>query len=102
MSEIKFRAYSLTPLPVGAPLIPGRTPSGWLAKYGHKITEEDFYNPDLSEADLKAKYTDDVLCKPTRITKEEFKIRVHSFVVMGIPLEDTVGEQLKVMDCELI
>lgn len=102
MSKVKNRNY-LTPLPPSLePLLKGRVPSAWLVHNGNKISKEDFYNETLTEEDLKAKYTDEVLSKPTRISLNEFKAAVESYVMMGIKLQDTVDEELRAMDCEMI
>ena len=39
-------------------LIEGRTASGWLMDNMYQISDDDFYNRDLSEQDLKDKYND--------------------------------------------
>ena len=52
---IKFRRYPS----VGSkrePVIEGRIPSNWLLDNHHRISEEDFYNAELTEEDLKRKY----------------------------------------------
>lgn len=55
---IKFREYDGS-TPVSEHLIEGRTPSGWLYKNWHRISQEDFYNKDLTEDDLKRMYPEE-------------------------------------------
>ncbi len=102
MSRVKYRNY-LFPLPPSLePLLKGRVGSKWLFANANSISKEDFYDENLTEEDLKEKYTDEVLSKPTRISLAQFKAAVEGSVVMGIKLEDTVDEQLRAMDCEMI
>lgn len=53
---IKFRKYQKNQPYIPKLLITGRVPSGWLMDNAHKISRNDFYNPLLSEDDLKKKY----------------------------------------------
>lgn len=106
MSNHNRRYYTdnkLFPLPPSLePLLEGRKVSRWLMDNGNSISPEDFYNKSLTEDDLKAKYTKEVLSKPRRITVAEFKKNVQSLVLMNIRLKDSVDEQLEAMGCEMI
>ncbi len=102
MSKVKYWGY-LTPLPPShEPILRGRVASKWLVDNGNLISQDDFYNKTLTEEDLKAKYIDEVLSKPIRISLAQFKATVESYVMLGIKLQDTVDEELRAMDSEMI
>ena len=63
-TPIKGRKYATHKLqcsgPLAAslePLLVGRVPSLWLARNGREIPQDDFYNFNLTEDDLKKKYS---------------------------------------------
>lgn len=58
MKKVKFRKFK-TDIEITEPIITGRVPSGWLYWNTHRISEEDFYNENLTEQDLKDEYEDD-------------------------------------------
>lgn len=53
---IRFRRYAAFP-PSPEPLIKGRVPTPWILRNMYSISKEDFYNEELTEEDLKKKYS---------------------------------------------
>jgi len=49
---VKYGTYDTLPIST-EPLIKGRVPSPWMMDHGHCVTQDEFYNFDLSEDDLK-------------------------------------------------
>ena len=57
MAGIKFRRYDKLP-PVTGLLIAGRRPTRWMLDHMWDISQDDFYNQSLTEADLECRYPD--------------------------------------------